>query len=317
MGIDTNITFVPLSNLTEVDSPKLLQAQDPLGPVGQLRGSWKGTGFNTIWRPLHDPANPGQTHFLELNLTVESIDFTAIDGPIPNRGLLQNDLFMYGLTYLQQVSDNFGNGLHIEPGLWLNIPATTDPSEPPTVARLGSVPHGTSILAQGEASSEARAPGFAKVSINPFPIGDPSGAAPMPESNLSIPTPFRSPPELIAGITQAMVDDPNIVLSSALEGQNIVNTINLIISTDSTPPPGGSFDAPIYGGGTANTAFLQGSVDGPNADAVQMSAIFWIETVEHADGSQSLQLQYLQIVNLNFAGKTWPHVSVATLQQVS
>lgn len=93
----------------------------------------------------------------------------------------------------------------------------------------------------------------------------------------------------------------------------------------------------------------------PNADAVQMAATFWIETVEHkivipifklGDPPLSIaaptirpglpspvfhvepprdipepitiivrstQIQYSQIVFLNFAGLTWPHVSVATL----
>jgi hypothetical protein len=44
-----------------------------------------------------------------------------------------------------------------------------------------------------------------------------------------------------------------------------------------------------------------------------MNAIFWIETVERADGTQFLQLQYTQTVILNFLDIDWPHISVATL----
>ncbi len=42
-----------------------------------------------------------------------------------------------------------GAGLHIEPGIWAHVPPTTNPSEPPTVVRMASIPHGTVILAQG------------------------------------------------------------------------------------------------------------------------------------------------------------------------
>ena len=309
VDLKRGFAFRPLSNKTAVARPRIAAAgaePDPLGPLAQLPGRWEGTGFNTIWRPLHDPANPNQGHFLELNLTVETLEFDRIGGQIPNRGLLQGDLIMFGLHYLQQVSDNFGNGLHIEPGVWLNVPATTNPEVPPTVVRMGSIPHGTTIVAQGLASSEPRAPKFDDTNIKPFVIGDPSRTFDFPEADLSLPTPFRSSPELIAGITQAMVDSPNSVLQSAIEGQNIVNTINLVITTEPTP---------VIGGGTANTAFLVGGPDGPNADAVSATSIFWIEQVREADGTEFLQLQYTQTVLLDFGGLSWPHLSVATLRQ--
>jgi hypothetical protein len=314
MSLGDNFVFRPLSNIVPRSSGRNLveaaaapPSADALGPLGPLRGRWKGTGLNTIWRPLFDPANPKQKHFLELNLTVEQIDFTEIEGSIPNRGLLQQDLIMHGLHYLQQVNDNQKNGLHIEPGVWLTVPRTTDPNVPASVARMGSIPHGTTVLAQGLASSEPRAPKIVPVDITPFVIGDPGRKVPFPETDLSKKTPFRSEPKLIAGITQAMVDDPNSVLTAALAGQQVVSTTNLIITTT---------DKPIIGGGTANTAFLKGDKNGPNADAVKMESIFWIETVRGADGKTFLQLQYTQTVLLDFNGLSWPHVSVATLRQV-
>ena len=92
-------------------------------------------------------------------MTSEQLEFTAISGQIPNRGLLQPDINMFGLTYLQQISDaNLKAGLHIEPGLWVAIPKTSDPNVPPTVARLASIPHGTTILVQGTASTVGRGP---------------------------------------------------------------------------------------------------------------------------------------------------------------
>ena len=66
-----------------------------------------------------------QDRFLECNLTTETLHFDKIDGPIPNRGLLMHDINMFGLRYLQQISQTSDNtGLHIEPGLWVNIPST-------------------------------------------------------------------------------------------------------------------------------------------------------------------------------------------------
>jgi hypothetical protein len=80
-----------------------------LGSLASLAGSWKGTGFNAIWRPDNPESQPvgGQTkRFLELNLTSETLDFHVIPGAVPNRGLNpQTDLNLYGLHYLQRISD--------------------------------------------------------------------------------------------------------------------------------------------------------------------------------------------------------------------
>src|ERR1700683_5836575 len=101
---------------------------DPLGHLAALLGTWKGNGFNAIWRP-HHPSSP-QDRFLELNLTDETLAFTRINGPIPNRGLAMPDIEMFGLTYMQQIAEaSTGAGLHIEPGIWASVPETTDPSE--------------------------------------------------------------------------------------------------------------------------------------------------------------------------------------------
>lgn len=282
-------------------------ADSDLGPLKQLPGTWTGTGFNTIWRPN---SIPGQDHFLELNLTTETLELQQISGSIPNRGLLQPDLTMFGITYLQQIKDtNTNSGLHIEPGIWATVPKTSNPAESATVVRMASIPHGTTILAQGTAFAVPGPPIIRPVDITPFPVGNAIKKIPFPESNLAVPTQFRTPSADIAGITQAMVDNPNSVLSAAIVGQNITQTTVLVISTDPTTP--------VVGGGLANTAFLQGTpAAGPNAVSGLVTAIFWIETVEDpTTGSNILQLQYTQTVLLNFAGLSWPHVTVATLQR--
>lgn len=312
MQLDQDFVFDPRiqepeSTLRTAVAPE--EAPSNLGPLAGLVGSWEGPGFNTIWRPFFNPAYPDQHHFLELNRTHEKLEIEEVKGAIPNRGLLQRDINMYGVHYLQQVSDvNTGEALHFEPGIWLNIPATTNPQEPPTIARLGSIPHGTSILAQGLPSSEARAPNIDVANISPFPIGRPAEKLTFPTADLSYKTPFRTPD--LTGITQDMVNDPNSVLRTVLAGQTVTNTINLIIT---------SAPEPVAGGGTANTAFLQGVPGGqPNADGAQVTSIFWIETVRGENGAPDfLQLQYTQTVLLNFKGFSWPHISVATLRKVS
>jgi len=288
--------------------------EDPLGPLQLLLGTWKGQGLNQIWRPFHavPPNPPGQDRFLELNLTDETIQFENIPGAIPNRGLLQADINLFGMTYLQQVSDrNVGGGIHVETGIWANVQATTDPQEVATVVRLGSIPHGTTIEAQGSANVIAQAPLIPAVSIMPFVIDNPKEPIAFPESTLSNPTDFRSPPAQLVGVTQAMVDNPNSVLQAALQGQDIVETTVLSISSKLGVVP-----VPSAGGGVANIAFLAGNA-APNALAAEIDATFWIETVKGPSGETFHQLQYSQTVLLNFNGLSWPHVSVATLRRAA
>jgi hypothetical protein len=285
----------------------------PLGPLAQLPGTWTGHGFNTIWRPHH---GGGQDRFLELSLTTEKIVFTKINGAIPNRGFLMPDIEMAGLTYMQQISEtDSGAGLHIEPGIWVHVPHTTNPSEPPTVVRMASIPHGTAILAQGATQFiNGGPPSIPDNNIIPFPIGTPppadsdfaSGEQEFPELDLDINTTFRT---RSAGVTQAMVKNPNSVLQNALDGQAIKSRTFIHVSTS---------HAPIRGGGTANTAFLADAANPPggNAKASQVEAKFWVETVAGEPGQDEfLQLQYTQLVQLDFNGLRWPHVSVATLRK--
>jgi len=282
--------------------------QDPLGSLAGLRGTWKGTGFNQIWRPFHG----SQDRFLELNETTEILQFVEIPGDIPNRGLLQGDITLHGLTYLQMINDanvvqnGKPAGIHIEPGIWLSIPVTTNPQDPETVARLANIPHGTSLIAQGTATSSNGTPTFPPVSITPFSIGQPNNLIQFPESNLGTPTTFRTPAGDIPHVTQAMIDNPNVVLAAGVAGKQIKSVTRLQISTTDLNPPSS-------GGGTSNIAFLQGAVGGPNAQSVQVDATFWIEEFTDHHGKTKLQLQYSQLVFLNFNGLSWPHVSVATL----
>ena len=299
--------FVPVPAVEEPDLQPFAAIDDPLGPLAALAGTWKGTGFNTIWRPHFKV----QDRFLELNLTRETLEFEAISGAIPNRGFAQKDISMFGLHYLQQISDRtLGAGIHFEPGIWATVPATKAPVKPPTVVRMASIPHGTVVLAQGRASVIAGPPVIKPVDIIPFSIGAPATKGTFhqaqqvfTELKLATPTPFRQPSDAstVPGITQAMVKNPNSVLTQAIAGQDIVNTVVLRVKASNAKPAGV---------GTANTFFLT-----ENASADLMTATFWIETVTKPGGGQFLQLQYTQTVMLDFNGLSWPHVSVATLRK--
>jgi hypothetical protein len=301
-SLNEDFVFRPLpalENVIHFPFPLL----NPLGPLANLPGTWGGGGFNMIWRPNH---TPGQDRFLELNLTKESLKFETISGAIPNRGLLQADINMFGITYMQQISDaNLDAGLHIEPGIWAVVPPTTNPAETATVVRMGSIPHGTTILGQGTATSVSGPPAIPNTNIMPFIIGSPSSVFHFPEQNLATPTAFRSSGVQMTGITQAMVDNPNSVLQAAIAGQTILSTTILQVATKPA--------APVTGGGTANTAFLAGGASGPNAVSAFMTATFWIEVVQGTPNF--LQLQYSQLVMLNFNGLSWPHITVGTLRK--
>jgi hypothetical protein len=269
-----------------------------LGPLRELPGRWHGSGFNLIARPDHEEEND---IFLEVNLTREALEFSTIGSPIPNRGSRQNDIELFGVHYLQQISDAKTHGaLHIEPGIWVTVPATVAPAAGPTVARLACIPHGDALNAQGR-SAEVQTPHIGQANTVPFEIGGPipppGSPHGFPEYDLAQPSRFRTDPQLLAGISQAMIDDPNIILRNAIAGEEIIQTTVLEVSTEHT-------------GGVQNIPFV---VD--NANAAFVSSTFWIERVR-SPHFVFLRLQYTQTVLLNFLGLSWPHVSVANLVKV-
>jgi hypothetical protein len=255
-------------------------------------------------------------------MTDETLVFTRINGPIPNRGLAMHDINMFGLTYMQQISEtSTGAGLHIEPGIWANVPHTTDPNVAPSVVRMASIPHGTVVLAQGVAEVHPGGPqNIPDNNLLPFFFGSPqpansdfnSVAQTFTELKLSTPTTFRF---VAPGVTQAIVKNPNSVLqtalASSLQGTSMKSRTFLNVSTTHSIVKAG-------GGGTANTAFLasSGNPPGGNARAAQVNATFWIETIAGTGGQPDKhQLQYTQLVMLDFNGIHWPHVTVGTLQK--
>jgi len=345
----------------------------PLGPLSAFVGDWVGNGFNTIFRPDNNvtptplpnpvpPPPPPRDNILELNLTSENLTFSKSLGSVPNRGTTpQGDIFLNGVPYLQTIKDitihGESVGIHFEPGMWIHVPATNVPPLGESVTRMASIPHGTTIEAQGNFVTKPGPPNIAAVDITPFATGsNPIKKIRFASQTATNPNTPRIPQDLsrfiAAGtITQDLLDDPNKLLRDHISKQKITSTTTIIIST-APPPPAG-----FFGGGTDNIAFLlgQAAATAPNAQAVQMVAVFWIETVEEVilvppyhvgeppfalrakrsvqgqrvptfsvtpphdlDMPRELtvtftQIQYTQTVLLNFAGLTWPHVSVNTL----
>jgi hypothetical protein len=277
-----------------------LVGTDP--PQNSFR-KWTGKGFNMIWRPNHGGQSGPQDFFLELNFTEEVLEFADITSPGPNgianRGLLQNDVPLGGVAYMETIRDSFDqSGQHFELGLWANLPATTNPNEPATIVRMGSIPHGTTINLQGRAFS-APEPDFDVASIQPFPIDHPEQPLNFPDQDLSRPSQSRTPLNRVTSLTQPQLNNPNLFLSEAISHQTILETTVLTVTSDTSAP--GSI--PNAGGGTPSIAFLTGvgapPAGGSNASVALAEAMFWIERVKGENGSPNFnQLQYAQRVLL-------------------
>jgi hypothetical protein len=143
----------------------------------------------------------------------------------------------------------------------------------------------------------------------------------------------NTPPVLPPAITQTLLNDPVTLLQQTIQEQvaqgysfsgvalNIATASEIDFFTapviNGAPLPG---TTPVNlvqaGGGTENLLFLQ-----PNADTTLVYATFWLEKLTHPQEPTIMQLQYAQMVMLNFPALTipgkpafaWPHVSVATL----
>jgi hypothetical protein len=365
-------------------SPDNKAVLENLGLLADLAGNWHGTGFNLVARPdFQDKTNT----FLELNLTSETTKFDPISSVIPNRGFGQPDIQLFGLTYLQKISDlTTGGALHIEPGIWINQEPTSDPPlAPPAggqlVSRMATIPHGNSLLAQGVATpfdgpptispganpisggnpAFSLFPSFNSTAIDlqpvlapGVPLGAPIFAAGTSEAqskpgggftqytltNAATPANTRTPlgnvpPVLPPAITQLLLNDPITLLQQTVVQQiaegysfsgvtlNIstapsITFFNAPVIAGAALPGTSPVDLPQAGGGAENLSFLQ-----QNATTTLVYATFWLEKLTHPDQPTITQLQYAQMVMLNFPAFTipgkppfaWPHITVGTLKK--
>jgi len=164
------------------------------------------------------------------------------------------------------------------------------------------VPHGNSILLLGTSDNAVPVNNdfFDKASTVPTPVNKGDSFQFGYTDGFKVPEPLRLFPEFNQ-------QDPNTFLSETLTKNNQKITAMTTISMSSNNASGGILNIPF----------------GDNVvKAVDMDATFWIQQIE---GSDTLQLQYSQTINLNFPGMSftakpipviWPHVTVNTLKKV-
>jgi len=302
-----------------------------LGPLAFLAGSWRGPGFNAIWRPdnpqsrpLTNPANQTK-RLLELNLTNDGFDFQVIPGVVPNRGLNpQTDLSLYGLHYLQRTSDadpapsakvrpagystTAGQALHIEPGLFMNVPAampgTPAPGNAATIVRMGSIPHGVTVLMQGPNPGMKPTNGKPVIpALTPFStLGNVyPGLSPMPfpgpypGTNVPLPLPAGTPNPPAVGIQpinlDAVAGPPALPPGSQHDVPEInINADVLVPNQPPLPPPLPATSPQSYQSTGPFPDSFQGFIDDPNSvlrDAIADQDILGFIEINLTTDSQS------------------------------
>lgn len=284
---------------------------DALGPLQDLPGLWSNTpnlpgrGWNMIALPFIK-SGESLDYRLLVNQYNEELNFSMIDKGVPNRGVdldkkENTDQFIATLDYNQSIiqiaatdfplSGEAGPSnlpIHHEPGLFLHM--TNLSTDGMDIARLGSIPHGNTVLAIGKSKVTKGAPQIPNESGLPIGFNDLSQDYLAPYKHFHD-NPFKN-------IFDPTI--PNQLLEEANKGVNIVKTTEL------------SFDTSVETGGVINIPFIK-----KQADATKMHAKFWIQELadKGANGQPILRLQYTQTVILNFFGIEWPHVSINTLEK--
>lgn len=299
---------------------------EPLGPLKLLPGTWKnlpnlaGRGWNMIALPFATRPDSRLDYRLLMNRYNEELKFTLVDSAVPNRGIIKNpassvdtDQFVVTLDYEQTITQIIAedfpvsgkagdpeSGIHHEPGLWLHM--TNETTNNIDIARLGTIPHGDSVLALGTSEELDGAPQIPNV--NGLPIGVPQDLDNNPY--LSPYKHFHDNP--FQGLFEPV--QPSKLLTDANNGIDIVRTTKLEV------------DTAVESGGIVNIPFIV-----KQANAADMKSTFWIQELaeQDASGKPKLRLQYLQIVILDFFPRfdgapgliRWPHVSINTMEKVA
>lgn len=264
------------------------------GNLDGLAGHWQGAnGFNMI-------AVPDQKGNFELLVApyTETLIINKVPATTPNRGLqvIENIPTLQYSTTITVL--NVGSLMHVEGGFWeLSDPALNDGFD---VFRIASVPHGNAVEAMGTSSKAAGRP-----DIDVTLSGLPTGALPAIFGYID---PYTGNPVYPA----FSPEHPNKTLVAYLDeqekqGLTVTETVTLQVSTTNK-------------GGISNIASMQGPVT-----PTRMDATFWIETLQDQQGHIYRQLQYSQVVLLEFPVKSdqpgqtivWPHINVNTLTVVT
>ncbi len=295
-----------------------------LGALQLLPGLWKnrptlpGRGWNMIALPFASKViKPPINYRLLVNQYNEELRFSVVDKAVPNRGIkrrgsgfVNSDQFLAAMDYEQTiiqlaaadfpVSGDAGPAelpIHHEPGLFLHM--ANEVTRKLDYARLGTIPHGNSLLALGRSRIIEGKPRIPRE--NGLPIG----------VNQDLESPYLAPyKHFHEHPFQGLFDpiNPNALLREANKDVEIVRTTEL------------KFDTTFESGGIVNIPFIV-----RQADATEMNSRFWIQELKEKDaaGNPKLRLQYTQTVFLDFFPRTdgepglirWPHVSINTLEK--
>lgn len=281
-----------------------------LGALAAFTGTYGGVNTSSGMNAIYVPSKNGPV--LKLHRIREELKFISQPGlfgvPV-NRGSAE-DITIIPVLYDQYVADNdvpetgtnLSTGaavLHQEAGMFLLNPASTVPIERATVQRLGSLPHGVAFNAQGYITTVAGPPTIPPMNtadaatpngIHPFVAGQPDQLRPAPTASAADAAKFP----------QAVLDDPNSLLRTALAQQKVISTT--IIATDTHNPQ-------LPGGGVTNSAFTL-----TNAECTRQRSTFFLMKVSGWLGPQDL-IMYSQEVLLRIGDVIYPHVTVAALSR--
>ena len=312
---------------------------DPeLGDLKFLPGTWENAdrfrdrGWNMIALPFSDP-NSGDSddprdYRVLANQYNETLFLKTADKGVPNRGVIRPtdtnlDQILVALDYEQAISqiraaDSPESGLagdpnkpiHHEPGLWLHMLNLNKPGA--NIARLGTIPHGNSVLAIGAAEAiDVSDMSNLVPEVNPFPVLAGNTQVPLDAPMARYLEPYA-----------AFVEPDNSFFPRGLDLRNLHGLLQASTPTNAMRGIRYSVSTVAETGGIVNTPFI---VD--HADATEMHSTFWIFELNETDrdGNPVMVMQYMQFIMLDFFDKfdnsgekiRWPHISLNTMIRTS
>lgn len=329
-----------------------------LGPLRWLPGVWKNTkalhgfGFNMIALPF---AKSIFGYRLLMNQYDEELHFSIVDKGVPNRGVATDpaaggpivaDQTIVALDYDQRITqiasqdfsdpatphtginDKFDEqAIHKEPGLWLHM--TDQNTDGINIARLGTIPHGNSVLALGRTLDGNDQPSTDPVNgVHPRAIPNVNGVVVGGGTDPNAPVFPPSPSYFDA--YKYFHNNPfkGSVPIPGFKGFEPVDTTDLLRHALANSLPGPvkrsmvlHVDSTLDHAGIRNIPFVV-----RQADTTSMNSTFSLYEVEDSEtGELRYFMQYVQNVILDFIARPdghpglarWPHISINTMERVS
>lgn len=323
-------------------------ANDPgLGALELFPGTWAnlrdpdnrdggpldGRGWNMIALPFAPPPGAGVPPFRVLmNQYNEKLVVTTKDDNVPNRGIhvvpvvgtvTETDQTLVALDYEQGINhiatEDFPvsgltqpvpSGIHHEPGLLLFFENQVENGV--DLARLGTIPHGDSLLALGKSQPAEPGPPKIPTKVDGFPIG-------LDPKNPQTPKYLAAYDHFIKNPFKGVVTAPGF---PGFRPDDLANLLAIGFPGTAKKTTTFKFSTTLETGGIVNIPFIV-----KQANATEMESTFWISELDEldADGDPKLIMQYLQIVMLEFFDRNdgvpglikWPHVSINTMERIA